>query len=109
MTIPIKESDIQKQILHYLNVSGHFAYRNNSGAFILAEPGKKRRFFRSGKKGSADIIGIQKETGKMIAIEVKKSGAHPSEEQYEFLAEVQSRNGIAFVAFSLDDVINRGL
>lgn len=57
-----------------------------------------------GKKGSSDILGILK-GGRLLAIEVKNSKGKLSPEQEEFLHEINQRDGWAFVARSLDDVI----
>lgn len=57
-----------------------------------------------GKVGSADILGILKPSGRFLAIEVKKPGGKPSEEQIAFLCAIRDAGGVAIVAQSLDDV-----
>lgn len=103
----IAEKDIQKGIIEYLLWRGHFVYKSGTGSFRMSYKGKER-FVRMGVKGLADIIGTHKE-GRSIAIEVKVPGNKPTEDQLAFLAEVHGRNGIAFVATSVDDVIKEGL
>lgn len=95
----MKEQDLVRQILDYLNLKGHFAWRNNTGAF----KNSKDQFFRFGLKGSADILGISKD-GKFIAVECKQPGKKPTFFQEQFLAQVNDRKGIAIVAFALEDV-----
>ena len=41
-----REQDLVAACLQLLRLRGVFAWRNNSGAFVLGE-GKRRRFFRS--------------------------------------------------------------
>lgn len=108
MGIKVRESEIQRSILEYLTMRGHFVWRNNSGAYVGEHKGKTR-FFRFGKKGSSDILGCAKSTGKIIAIEVKRLGGDVTPEQNSFLGSIQKENGIAFVAYSVDDVIKAGL
>lgn len=57
-----------------------------------------------GKVGSADIIGIIKPTGRLLAIEVKKAGGKVSPEQQAFLDTVRDAGGLAIIAYSVDDV-----
>lgn len=83
-------------------------WRNNTGMFSGEYKGKKR-FIRAGVKGSADILGLQKDTGVFLAIEVKRAGGTVTPEQFEFLNEINRRHGRAFVAYSVEDVINHGL
>ena len=99
------EQQILNAILEFLNRSGHFAWRNNTGG-VYKTHGEHTRFFRFGHPGSADILGIQYFSGKFIAIEVKRPGKEPTELQKNFLNIIKSQGGIAFVAHSIDDVIN---
>jgi len=97
------EKETQKAILQYLNLSGHYCYRNNSG-MVFSEYKGKKRMWSVGMKGSSDIIGIAKD-GKFIAVEVKSKGNKPTLYQHVFLEEVRKRGGYAIVAYSLDDVM----
>lgn len=100
------EKDIVNAILQYLQLKKIFAWRNNSG-MIFGKDEKGRTYaHRMGPKGSPDIIGIMSD-GRFLGIEVKVPGNKPTDEQSEFLEEIQKRGGIAFVAYSVDDVITR--
>jgi hypothetical protein len=99
-----KEKETQKAILEYLTYRGHYCWRNSTGAFS----NEKKHFYRFGKKGSADIIGISRE-GKGIAVEVKSTGKKPTPEQIEFIREFRVRGGIGLVAYSVDDCIEAKL
>lgn len=97
------EKEIQKTILEYLNLNGHYCWRNNTGMIFSEYKGKKRAWY-AGMKGSSDILGVAK-NGKFIAVEVKGKGNKPSLYQQMFLAEVKKRGGYAIVAYSLEDVM----
>ena len=96
------ERDVLAAIVEFLPYAKIVAWwaRMNTGAVKVDD-----RFVRFGFKGCSDIIG-QLRDGRFLAIEVKKIGAGPTEDQVEFLAKVQRANGVAFVAHSLDDVQN---
>jgi len=56
-----------------------------------------------GEKGISDIIGCHQ--GRMVAIEIKAPRGTVSPFQQAFLDSVVAAGGIAFVARSIDDVI----
>jgi penicillin-binding protein-related factor A (putative recombinase) len=93
------ESAIQKQIINYLkNRPDIFFFRNNVGR-------KKNMYF--GYKGSGDLLGIMRPSGRFISIEVKQEKGECSEEQIQFMAMINSMGGIAFIAKSVDDVVEK--
>jgi len=96
------ESAIQTQILTYLGHKQVFVWRNNSGALI----NPKGRPVRFGRPGSADILGLQRGTGRFIAIEVKKPDTLKSltDLQRGFLEDIHDYGGLAGVATCLEDV-----
>lgn len=102
MGLEIKEKDIQRAILEYLQIKGYFCWRNNSGAMSGFHNGKKW-FMHFGAVGSGDILGMTKE-GRFFSIEVKQPGRYPTPAQKEWIARVVENGGISFVARSLDDV-----
>ena len=80
-----------------------WAHRMNVGGMVNAA-GQHVRF---GFKGCSDIIG-QLVTGEFLAIECKRLGERPTDDQVAFLGRVQRAGGVAFVAWSIDDIA-RGL
>ena len=56
-------------------------------------------------KGVPDLICCQ--NGRMIGIEVKTKMGRVSPEQIEFIKRINDAGGLAFVARSLDDVIEK--
>lgn len=98
----LKEKEIQKFILEFLEVSriGYF-WRNNTGAMTSKYNGKTR-FMRFGELGSADIIGVLH--GKLVAIECKGEGTEKiSENQARFKQAVCRNDGIYYLANDIDE------
>jgi hypothetical protein len=97
------EKDIQKQILQWLSLKGMLAWRQNTGAVQLDKEGPSR-YVRFGVKGCCDILGVLP-GGKFLGIEVKRGTGRVSPDQQQFIAMVLAAGGMAFVARSVEDVI----
>jgi len=97
------EKYTQKQILDYLEIKKIFHYRNNSGAMITNNNGR-RGFLRFGAVGSPDIICVI--NGIYVGIEVKGDKGKQSENQKTFQENLEKAGGVYILAFSLEDVIN---
>jgi hypothetical protein len=95
----MKESDLQKQILDYLDLKRIFHYRNNSGAFVDSQ----KHFYRFGVLGSPNIICVI--AGQHLGIEVKAPKGKQSDHQKEFQKNLGAAGGRYILARSLDDVI----
>jgi hypothetical protein len=110
---PIKETDIQKEILDWLTAQGIFCWRNNTqGTWDAALKMYRKPGGKHAMKGVSDILGIMPSrypvlAGKILTIEVKKPGGKISEAQALFLGKVNSEGGVGFIAFSLQDVKDR--
>ncbi len=114
--LTVLEKEIQRAILHYITVRGIFAWRQNQGALHMPEEeghygptrhrwGRKERVIRFAHvDGISDIIGVYR--GRFLAIEVKRKGNKPTDDQRAFLERVDKEGGIAIVAYSVDDVVN---
>ncbi len=91
-----------RQILDYLNMTGFYAWRNNNNA--VYDP--KKEVFRSGsvEKGVADIMGYQKKSGIIIAVEVKVGNDKPTPEQTRFIDGIAKAGGFACFASCAGDV-----
>lgn len=57
-----------------------------------------------GLAGSADILGIERNQGKFVAIEVKTPKGRQSEKQKKFQNMIESMNGIYILARNTEDV-----
>lgn len=98
------ETAIKRQICSWLQLNGIFIFTHDSVG--IYDPIKKK--FRLNKdpfrlRGVSDLLGLY--NGKFLAIEVKRPGTYPTKEQKEFIKKVNKLGGIAFVARSIDDVI----
>jgi hypothetical protein len=106
----MKEQELVKLILQYLNLKGHFCWRNNTGAvksIYTDKHGKSRtRMWWAGIKGASDILGVLK-GGKFLAIECKIGKNKPTIHQQNFLNQIHQRGGLAIVAYNLEDVKNK--
>lgn len=96
-------NSVTKAILTYLNSTGFFAWRNNTTGIW----DETKKVFRKnhGLNGVSDILGIHKETGLFIAIEVKGGKDKVSEAQQYFLNQIEKFGGYALVAREIKDVI----
>lgn len=100
----MKESALVKAILSYCHIRGIAAWRNNTGCVVASYKGR-RRFVRYGHKGFADIFGVLP-GGRFFAIECKTDKGRTTIEQDEFIDSINAIGGLAFVARSLDDVMD---
>ena len=86
------EAETTKAIRNLLRLLGVWHYKNFSGPMQYP-------------KGISDILGIWE--GKFMAIEVKTKIGRVSEHQVKFIDSVNDAGGLAFVARSVDDVIDK--
>jgi hypothetical protein len=98
----LKETQLVRQIIDYLNYKGHLVDRTQSG-MIRGNYKGKGWAVKLSRPGTADITGCSKD-GKFIAVECKIGKNKPTELQYAYLEEIKKRGGIVRVAYSLDDV-----
>lgn len=101
--IPQSANAITRGILDLLNLIGALAWRNNTGALRPQRRDGSYGFVQFGYRGSGDVLGVLPD-GKFISIEVKAGRDRIRESQEWFIEEVNRRDGIAFVAHSLEDV-----
>jgi len=96
------EKEIQREILDFMNRQHDlFAWRNDSvGIFSEGRFRKKTGF---SIKGTSDILGIHKPSGKLVAVEVKSEKGKASMEQKAFINKINAMNGLAIVVKSLDE------
>ncbi len=98
------EMQLVNEILDYLKKRGDiYAWRMNAGK-VKTEQG---RWFEGAPAGTADIIGLHLGTGRMVAIEVKVGNNQPTELQMDFLEMVKQARGVAFPAWSVEQVEQR--
>lgn len=99
-----RESDILRDCLLWLKLHGAFCWRQNQGA-ISGEHNGKRRFLRfTSMQGVSDILGILKPSGRLLAVECKRPGKHPTVEQAAFLEMIRQFGGVAICAHGIDEL-----
>lgn len=100
------EAIIENQILEWLELNKIIAWKNHSVAIF--DPVKKsfRKLSKWVRPGVSDILGILSD-GRFLAIEVKSKTGKTSGVQSDFLSDITSSGGVAFVARSVEDVESR--
>lgn len=109
------ETAIQRRILLALSEQDCIVWRNETGQFWAGTTlhkaqdqvtlGNARMVPCGLCKGSADIIGIHKPSGRFVAVEVKTAKGRATKEQLAFLAAVEQAGGIAGIARSPEGAI----
>jgi hypothetical protein len=104
----VPESAVLEAVLQLLAVHPMCAWaaRFNSGAMAIGQ-GSERRYVRfHTMPGMSDVLGQLKAPwgGRLVAIECKRAGMHPTPEQQSFLDTVNKAGGLALVATSADQV-----
>ncbi len=103
------EASILKAIMQLLKVHPKVArvWRQNSMAAEFQDRHGRTRYVRANTaKGMSDIMGILKD-GRTLAVEVKSRTGIVAEHQQAFLDSITQAGGVAFVARSVDDVLER--
>jgi len=83
----MKEQTIQKEIIKYLESIGAYTIKT----------------IRTNRAGTPDIIACL--NGRFIAIEVKRKGNKATPLQLAKIEQIRASGGIAFIAYSKDDVV----
>lgn len=88
-----KESEIRKEIMDYLwYIKKIDSWLTHAGQIIPVND------------GIPDIMGMFPGSGRTLGIEVKRPGEVPTQKQIEWLERIRRSNGVAFVAYSVEDV-----
>lgn len=98
----IKESDIKRDIIEYLEIKKVMTWVNHSTGIFNKKTGWRKMNGKGTRKGTSDIFCLP--FGKFCAIEVKKPGGVLSDDQRKFISDVRAAGHIAFVAYSVRDV-----
>ena len=106
----LSEHQIRNQIIEILRYSGYYAWTNNVGALKTQHTDKygvtRAHMTRFGKPGFSDIFAIQPQTGRFVALEVKrpKTRKNTTRWQEDFINIVKMQGGIAAVVCSVEEV-----
>ena len=110
-----QETKIQRAIMVALSNAGCTVFRNETGNFwagkiIHKDDGQVTLANASMVpcglcRGSSDIIGIHRGSGRLIAIEVKTAKGRATQEQLAFIDAINRAGGIAGIARSPEDAL----
>ena len=93
------ESEIQSQILQYLQLLNCVVKRNNTGAV-----NRGGRLVRYGEPGSPDIEVVSPPDGRYIGLEVKRPRGRLSAIQKQYQQRIREVGGVYEKVTSVDDV-----
>lgn len=112
----VLEREIQKACLSWLQAKGIYAWRQNTAG--VYDPIQKTFRTFHGLRGVADILGIVPQDvlceledklqyerfGCLLAVEVKRPGKAPTNEQAAFLREINERGGIGICVHGIEEL-----
>lgn len=98
-------NDTTGRIVDFLNAQGFVVWRQNTTGIYDAAKGVWRKN-PNNRKGVADIIGFDR-SGLFVAVEVKIGEDRLSDNQAEFLTQVKMAGGMAMVARSWVDFLQK--
>lgn len=99
--IKTKTNSLTKYTLRILDLSGFYVWRQNNGG--VYDPIKQVFRRNSSTPGISDILGFDKKTGKIIAVEIKTGKDVLSPYQERFLNDVSKAGGYSFVVNTFED------
>ncbi|UNC91675.1 hypothetical protein [Candidatus Contubernalis alkaliaceticus] len=85
----LKESDIRKQVVDYLRITGWFVYHNLQGLGCYA--------------GLSDIVAVK--NGNVVHIELKAPEGKQRKEQVTFQTDLEAAGGLYVLADCIEDVM----
>ena len=104
----ITEKQIETSILQYLTTRGIFCYKQNTvGIFDQARNCYRKPNSKYIISGIADIIGIYRSAFLAIEVKTPKRKNNLTIAQKNFIETVNHNGGIAFVATSINDVVEQ--
>lgn len=102
----IPESEVIKQVKAVINMTGIKLQRINTGCFVIGD-GHNRRFIKTAEAGTLDFEGYDN-SGRFCAIECKRpSEGRLSPAQKERIADINAKGGVAFVAHSGEEALEK--
>jgi len=96
------ESEIQKQILQYLELKGYMHWRNYVGPILR---GPRKLLSKNPMAGMPDILGIFKTRHRLFGIEVKTKKGILAEKQKVWIDKLNDAGAFCIVARDVSDVV----
>lgn len=78
--------------------------RANSGSRPVEDKSGRKSYIKLHKAGTPDLVGFFAPHGQYIGFEVKLPDKKQQESQVAFQKDVESKGGIYWLAYSLDDI-----
>jgi hypothetical protein len=101
----VSENQVKKDCLEYLKLMGFKLYwRQNTGGAKYTTKAGKNHFVRFGFRGISDILAVLPPNGRFLAVETKRIDNDASDDQRDFMRDVEGVGGIAVLAYSVDDL-----
>ena len=102
----IPESAVIQQVKQVIKMTGLKIQRINTGSFQIGA-GQNRRYIKTAEAGTCDFEGYDNQ-GRFLAIECKRpSGGRLSPEQRERIEDINAKGGVAFVAHSGEEALQK--
>ena len=102
----IPESAVIQQVKTVIKATGLKLQRINTGCFTIGE-GRSRRYIKTAEAGTLDFEGYDNR-GRFCAIECKRPcGGRLSPAQKERIADINANGGVAFVAHSGEEALQK--
>ena len=102
----IPESVVIAEVKAIIKATGIKLQRINTGCFVIGT-GRNRRFIKTADAGTCDFEGYDN-IGRFVAIECKRpSGGRLSPAQKERIADINRKGGVAFVAHSGEEALEK--
>ena len=99
----LTHANLKKAATEYLEAKGYLVCNFYAGGF---QDKKGKWFPRKNTKGISDLICCSPKTGHFFALEIKIGKDTCSPEQENFLKNVIACGGMAFIIYSIDDLIS---
>ena len=98
----MKTNALTQQAIRIFSLCGFECWRQNNSA--VYDPTKKVFRANSSTPGISDIMGYHKQTGRILAVEIKTGRDKLSPFQERFLSGIEKAGGFAFVIKTVDDL-----
>lgn len=106
MKTGINESEVVREVKEVIRITGLKLQRINTGCFTVGE-GRAKRFIKTAEAGTLDFEGYDNH-GRHVGIECKRPvGGRLSPSQAARIADINRKGGIAFVARSGNEALEK--
>ena len=102
----LPESEVVREVKEVIRITGLKLQRINTGCFAIGE-GRAKRFVKTAEAGTLDFEGYDNH-GRHVGIECKRpEGGRLTAEQSARINDINRKGGVAFVAQSGDEALQK--